>query len=132
MEIPSGTSREDAKARKQIIKAFYAKWIVANPKKRVWNKALGDYIHIKYTSINETAGQASISFESTHEVLRLSEILARAIKVKTMPPKKDDKNQKPYAEMRLMRWKNYRLIVGYQKSKAEWVQYYLGSEQTKK
>ena len=131
MEIPSGTSREDAKARKQIIKAFYAKWIVANPKKRVWNKALGDYIHIKYTSINETAGQASISFESTHEVLRLSEILARAIKVKTMPPKKDDKNQKPFTKILVMRQKTATLIVGLQRSTGEYVQYCISSRHKK-
>ena len=37
MEIPQGTSREDNKARKQIIKNFYASWIAANPEKKVWN-----------------------------------------------------------------------------------------------
>ena len=31
MEIPRGNSREDIKARKQIIKDFYATWIAEHP-----------------------------------------------------------------------------------------------------
>jgi len=74
MKIPQGNSREDNKARKQIIKDFYASWIAKHPDKKVWNINLHAYIHVKYWSINETAGQASKSYESTCEVLRLSEI----------------------------------------------------------
>ena len=37
MEIPLGNSREDNKARKQIIKDFYASWIAEHPEKKVWN-----------------------------------------------------------------------------------------------
>ena len=43
----------------------YAKWIAEHPDKKVWNKALHAYIHIKFLSINETSGQASVSYEST-------------------------------------------------------------------
>ena len=31
IEIPKGDSREDIKARKQIISDFYAKWMAENP-----------------------------------------------------------------------------------------------------
>ena len=132
MEIPKGNSREDNKTRKQIIKDFYASWIAEHPEKKVWNNSLKSYIHIKGQSINETAGHASLSFESTQAVFQLTEVLKKSIVKETWGPKHGDKNQKPYSEMRLLRWKNYRLIVGYQQSKAEWVQYYIGSTQAKK
>lgn len=132
MEIPQGTTREDNKARKQIIKNFYANWIAEHPEKRVWNNSLKSFIYVKGQSINETAGHASLSLESTHAVFQLTEVLKEATVKEIWVPKHGDKNQKPYSEMRLLRWNNCRLIVGYQKSKAEWVQYYLGSEQTKK
>ena len=126
MEIPKGNSREDNKARKQIIKDIYASWIAEHPDKKIWNNSLKGFIYIKGQSINETAGHASLSYESTLAVFRLTEVLSKAIVRETWTPKHGDKNQKPYSEMRLLRWGKYRLIVGYQKSKSEWVQYYIG------
>ena len=123
MEIPRGNSRDDNKTRKQIIKGFYAEWNAAHPDKRVWNRALGDYIHIKYASLNETSGRASMSFESTREVFRLTEILANAKLVKTMPPKRDDDNQKPYSVILIMRHRSAMLVVGKQRTTGEYVQY---------
>ena len=60
---------------------------------RIWNKSLKAFIHVKFKSINETSGQASMSYESTREVFRLTEILSKAIR-EIRPPKKKDKNQK--------------------------------------
>lgn len=131
MEIPRGNSPEDNKARRQIIKDFYASWIAEHPDKTIWNASLKGFIHVKGQSINETAGHASLSYDSTQAVFKLTEVLKKATVKETWAPKFGDKNQKPYSEMRLLRWKNYRLIIGYQKSKSEWVQYYIGSEQTK-
>lgn len=62
----------------------------------------------------------------------MTEVLKEATVRETWVPKHGDKNQKPYSKMYLLRWKNYRLIVGFQKSKGELVQYYIGSEQAKK
>jgi hypothetical protein len=47
MEIPRGNSREDIKARRQIIKDFYANWIAEHPEKKVYNKSLKADIHVK-------------------------------------------------------------------------------------
>lgn len=127
MEIPRGNSREDIKARKQIISDFYASWIAEHPDKKVWNESLHAYIHVKFQSINETKGHAALSFKSTVAVFNLTYILSNAHIAEKWKPKHDDKNQKPYSIMLLMRWKTYRLIVGYQKSKSEYVQYYVGS-----
>lgn len=128
MEIPRGNSREDIKARRQVIKDFYASWIAEHPDKKVWNKSLKAYIHVKYQSINETAGHASLSYESTLAVFKMTEVLQNSKAVEKWTPKFGDKNQRPYSKILLMRWKSYRLIVGFQKSKREYVQYYLGSQ----
>ena len=123
MEIPKGNSREDIKARKQIIKDFYAAWIADHPDKKVWNKSLKAYIHIKFTSINETVGHASISYESTEAVLHLNDVLSKAILSKTKQTKPNDKNQRPYSAMLFLYHKDIRLIIGKQKSTGEYIQY---------
>ena len=48
-----------------------------------------------------------------------------------LKPKYGNKNQKPYSELFLLRWKHCRLIVGYQKTKNEYVLYYLSGGQKK-
>lgn len=70
----------------------------------IFNNSLKAYIHVKFQSINETAGHAALSCESTAAVLRLSEVLANAVPVGNLPRKYNDKNQKPYSKMLLMRW----------------------------
>ena len=127
MEVPKGRSREDIKTRKQIIKNFYAKWIAMHQDKKVWNKALRAYIYVKFISINETSGQASISYESTLEVLRMAEIMANATLVKRMLPKPGDMNQKPYLEILVMNYKTAKLVVGKQRTTGEYVQYCITS-----
>ena len=128
MEIPRGNSREDIKTRRQIIKDFYANWIALHPDKKVWNKSLKVFIHVKFQSINETAGHAALSYDSTMGVMHLTEILSNASIAEKWQVKHNDKNQKPYAKMYLLRWKTYRLIVGLQKMTGEYVQYYVGSQ----
>ena len=123
MEIPRGASPEDLKARKKIITDYYAQWNAEHPDKRVWNKSLNAYIYVKYQSLNETRGQASVSYESTRAVLRLTEILEKAVVAKIKPAKKNDKNQKAYDHMVFMYYNGIRLLVGHQTSKGEYVQY---------
>ena len=130
IEIPRGDTKEDKKARRQIIKDFYAHWFANHPKK-IWNRSLQEYIYIKGNSMNETSGQASFSYESTKEVLRLSEILANATLEKRMPPKRDSKNQKPYSEILIMRWKSAMLVVGRQETTGEYVQYCISARDKK-
>ena len=120
MEIPKGTSPSDLKARKKIIADFYAKWNADHPDKKVWNDSLRAYIHVKYQSLNETKGQASVSYESTMAVLKLTEILENAVVTKIKPSKKNDKNQKSFDRMVFMNYNGIRLLVGHQASKDEY------------
>ena len=112
MNIPKGNTREERKVRKQIIGDFYAKWIADHPDKKVWNKSLNAYIHVKFHSINETKGQASGTYESTEAVV-----------VKTKPKKQEDKNQKRFSKMVVMKYGSIKLTVGLQKTTKEYVQY---------
>ena len=123
IDIPLGDSAEEIKKRKQIIKNFYASWNDAHPDKKVWNKSLRAYIYVKYISINETVGHASISFASTLAVLNLTDILERAVIIKKSPAKSNDKNQRPFDQMIVMTYQGIRLLVGHQKSTGEYVQY---------
>ena len=123
MEIPRGNSREDIKARKQIIKIFYAAWIAEHPDKKVYNKSLKADIHVKFLSINETLGHASVSYESTEAVLNLSDLLSNAVKAKTKPAKANDRNQRMFSQMVFLYREDIRLIVGKQRTTGEYVQY---------
>ena len=113
MNIPVGNSKEDIKVRRQVISDFYASWI----------KTHHAYIHVKFQSINETRGRASITYESTKAVAELTGILENAVVVKMMPAKANDNNQKAFDRMIMMRYKGIRLLVGHQKSRDEYVQY---------
>lgn len=121
--IPKGNTPEDIKTRKRIIGDFYAKWIAAHPDKKIWNKSLKAYIHVKFLSINETKGHASVSFESTYNVFSMTDILKNAIVVKNNKAKTNDKNQKSFDKMIIMSYMTARLLVGHQTSKNEYVLY---------
>ena len=123
MEIPKGNSREDIKARKKIIKDFYAKWNAEHPDKKIWNKSLGAYIHVKYHSINETVGHASGTYESTRAVLNLTDILANAKLVHRKARKQEDNNQKMFSKVLILEKGQTKLTVGLQKTTGEYVQY---------
>ena len=132
MEIPRGNSREDIKARRIIIKDFYAKWISEHQDKMVWNKSLEAFILVKNTSINEILGHAPKSVEATAAQFHLTKILSDARLVDRWPPKHGDKNQKIFSTVFLLRWRQCRLLVGFQKSKGEYVLYYISGGQKKK
>lgn len=123
MEIPQGNTREDIKARRQIIKDFYAQWIAAHPEKRVWNKSLKAYIYVKFQSINETLGHASGTFESTLAVFKLNELLTSAKVIEKKPKKQEDKNQKMFSEIIILKLGNIKLTVGKQKNTGDYIQY---------
>ena len=128
--IPKGKTRPEIKAREQIIKSIYAKWISENPSKSVWNHSLRAEIKIKGLSYNETVEHAARSYESTIAVFQLTDILSKAVKESSSPKKQNDKNQKSFSRVVIMRYKHIRLIVGFQKSKGEYVQYSISAEPT--
>ena len=122
-EIPIGHTKEEIKTREKLIKDFYAKWISEHPDKKVLNKQLGRYIHVKFLSINETYEKAARSYESTCAVFQLTIILENAITIREKPAKRKTKNQKQFERLILMQYNDIRLSVGIQRSNQELVQY---------
>jgi len=97
--IPEGTTREDIKLRKKIIKDFYAIWNAANPTKHIYNIDLKDFIHVRFLSIEETSQKASNRYKSTLAVTYLTEILEKAKIVIRTEPKQNIENQKRFSEV---------------------------------
>ena len=120
---PKGNTPKDIKRRKNIIGDYFARWNAAHPDKKIWNNSLQAYIHVKFLSINETKGHASVSFESTQKVFDLTAILRDAIVVKINKAKTNDKNQKAFDQMFILSYRTTRLLVGHQVSKDEYVLY---------
>lgn len=131
-DIPRGGTKEDIKARREIIKDFYASWIATHPEKRVWNKSLRAYIHVKFLSINEALGHAPRSFEATLAQTHLSEILADSILFDKRPAKCGDKNQKSFEKILFLRWNNCRVLIGRQRTSGDLVLYYISGGGYKK
>ena len=70
-DIPTGDSTEARRRRHKIILSFYHDWKNRNPEAKKYNLNLKDDINIRYVSLEETAGQASMTYLSTLAVLQL-------------------------------------------------------------
>ena len=122
-DIPKGRTKTDIQAREKLIKDFYAQWISKHPEKKVLNRDMGVFIHVKFVSINETYEKAARNYESTQAVFRLTEILENAVKVGEKPTDRNTRNQKPYEKMIELKHGEVKLMVGLQRSNQKMVQY---------
>ena len=127
-DVPVGDSIEDRRARNRLIRQFYYQWMGQNVDRKIFNKSLDDYIHVKYISINETAGHASLRYLSTLAVLQLDAILPNAILKASKPINPKTKNQKGFSRMLIMEYccpaiGLVRLTVGQKGSDGTKVQY---------
>ena len=125
IDIPKGRTRADIKAREKLIKDFYAQWIAEHPDKKVWNRDLGTFIHVKFLSINETYEKAARNYKSTLAVFRLTEILENAVCVGEKMTDQKTRNQKPFEKLIVLKHDEVKLMVGLQRSNQELVQYCL-------
>ncbi len=135
IEIPTGESKEDFNARKQIIWQFYQDWKKKNPSQKRYNIALKDYINIRFVSIDETSHQAAKSYLSTLAVLQLDSILTMAKKYRTVKAKPNDRNQKQFNKLLWMRYDlpgvgEVKLMVGIVRRTNDKVQYCITVIQT--
>ena len=127
-DVPMGDSIEDRRARSRLIRQFYYQWMGRNDDRRVFNNSLNDYIYVKYISVNETAGHASLRYLSTLAVLQLDAILPNAIFKAAKPINHRTKNQKGFSRMLIMEYccpaiGLVRLTVGQKGSDGAKVQY---------
>ena len=127
-DIPNGDSTEDRRLRHKIILSFYHDWKKRNPEAKKYNFSLEDDINIRYVSLEETAGQASLTYLSTLAVLQLDAILTNAVLVDTTPPNPKKKNQKGFVSMLRMSYNcpglgMVKMMVGVKHSDRSKVQY---------
>ena len=111
-----------------MIRLFYLQWLNKHREKKVFNKSLNDFIYVKYVSINETAGHASLRYLSTLAVLQLDAILPNAVLKSSKPIKQNTRNQKSFKKMLVMEYTCpgiglVRLTVGQKSSDGTKVQY---------
>ncbi len=127
-DVPVGDTVGDRRIRSHLIRRFYFHWMGKHEDRKVFNKALNDYIHIKYISVNETAGHASLRYLSTLAVLQLDAILPNAVLKDKKPANTRTKNQKGFKRMLIMEYNCpaigvVRLTVGQKASDDSKVQY---------
>lgn len=103
-DIPTGDTTEDRRKRHDLIYSFYEHWKLKNPEQKKYNLELKEDINIRAVSLDETAGQASLSYLSTLAVLQLDAILTNAWLVKEVPSKSDSKNQRSFERMLIMEY----------------------------
>ena len=133
--IALGETKEDKKQRKDFIVDFYGKWIAKNPEKRLYNKSLGAFIEVRFLSLEETSGHASVSYKSTVSVTFLSEVIKNAVVQKDKKgniiadsPKPNVKNQKRFSKIYVMMYEKtdfgkIKLTVGELRGSGQNIQY---------
>ena len=127
--IPIGTTLEEIKIRKKIIRDFYAVWNAANPTKQVYNANLQEFINVRFLSIQETSLIAANKYSSTFALTHyFTEILELAQEVRRTPPKKDNNNQKRFSEIIVLEYEKkefgtIKLTVGVLKGSKQHIQY---------
>ena len=136
-DIPTGDTTEDRRRRQKIIQSFYHHWKELNPDAKRYNINLKEDINIRYVSIEETAGQASLTYLSTLAVLQLDAILSNAVLVESTPANPKKKNQIGFINMLRMVYNcpgigTVKMMVGVKKRDKTKVQYCITAIDTKK
>jgi len=137
-EIPPGSTLEEIKLRKKIIRDFYVAWNTANPMKQVYNANLKEFINIRFLSINETAEIASRRYTSTYAITHyFTEILEFAEEKRRTKPKLDNENQRRFSEMIVLEYSKkefgtIKLTVGVLKGSKQHIQYCITAIEEKK
>ncbi|MCL2290642.1 MAG: hypothetical protein FWC34_08075 [Bacteroidetes bacterium] len=129
IEIPTGTTLEEIKMRKRIIRGFYAIWNAANPTKQIFNANLKEFINVRFLSIQETSLIAANKYSSTFALTHyFTEILELAQEIRRTPPKKHNENQKRFSEIIVLEYQKkefgtIKLTVGVLRGSRQHIQY---------
>ena len=127
-DIPTGDTVEDRRRRQLIIMSFYHNWKQLNPESKKYNLSLKDDINIRFISVKETAGHASLTYLSTLAVLQLDAILTNAVFIEKLPANPKKNNQRGFESMIKMSYHCpgiglVKMLVGVKRSDMSKVQY---------
>ena len=125
IEIPTGTTLEEVKARKKTIRDFYAIWNMANPTKQVYNANLREFINVRYLSAEIASRRYMSIFAIIHY---FTEILELAEEKRRTEPKPGNNNQKRFSEIITLEYSKkefgiIKLTVGVLKGSKQHIQY---------
>lgn len=126
--IPKGSSYEDEKKRKELIYSFIKKWKDEHEDSTIFNQDLSEFVKINQVFLIEATAHASKSYLSTKAVFHFEEAIRNAVKIGISKPKVDNKNQKPFQDMLIMKYQSedlgtVKLTVGVRFKSHDKVQY---------
>ena len=126
--IPMGTSYEDERIRKELIYSFIKKWKDEHEDSTIFNTNLSEFVKINQVFLIEATAHASKSYLSTKAVFQFEEAIRNAVKIGVSKPKPDNKNQKPFQDMLIMKYHSenlgtVKLTIGIRFKSHEKVQY---------
>lgn len=126
--IPMGTSYEDERIRKELIYSFIRKWKEEHEDSTIFNLDLSEFVKINQVFLIEATAHASKSYLSTKAVFHFEEAIRKAVKIGISKPKPDNKNQKPFQDMLIMKYQSedlgtVKITIGVRFKSHEKVQY---------
>lgn len=127
--IPMGNSHQEKTIRREIIHQFIQRWRNEHADDpRIFNRELNDYIKINQVFLLESVAHSAVKYQSTKAVLMMEEIMNNARKVSMTRTKEGNSNQKPFAQMMVMRYHidgigSVKMTIGIRKRTFEKVQY---------
>lgn len=126
--IPMGTSYEDERIRKELIYSFIKKWKEEHEDSTIFNQELSEFVKINQVFLIEATAHASKSYLSTKAVFHFEEAIRKAVKIGISKPKPDNKNQKPFQDMLIMKYQSedlgtVKITIGVRFKSHEKVQY---------
>lgn len=107
--IPKGSSYEDERIRKELIYSFIKKWKDEHEDSTIFNQDLSEFVKINQVFLIEATAHASKSYLSTKAVFHFEEAIRNAVKIGISKPKADNKNQKPFQDMLIMKYQSEEL-----------------------
>lgn len=127
--IPMGNSKEEIEIRRKIIHDYIQKWRadhVGNP--RIYNENLKEEIRINQVFLLESVHHAVANYRSSKAILRMEDVIAKAIYIGDSRKKENDRNQKSFEKMVVLIYKseilgNVKMTVGVKKSTHEKIEY---------
>lgn len=126
--IPMGGSRDEMLIRREKIHQYIQQWRINHAESPyIYNKDLKENVKINQLFLLESVAHSAYRYQSTKAVLGMEEVITEAkyvCKVKT----KDNSNQKPFKEMKILRYHSFllgtiKITIGIRKRTQENVQY---------
>lgn len=115
--VPMGNSLAEIDLRRKIVHEYIQQWRNSHEDKRLFNEDLADYIRINQLFLLESVNHAVDNYYSTKAVLRMEEVMAKAMYIGDSQKKEGNSNQKSFEKMVVLIYRsedlgNVKMTVG--------------------